>query len=173
MDQKRLDDLDFAIEKSLRYHQRRRAHYERLHKVVMFGVILSGSIAFAELAPYVALVGVVLATSDLVFGFAHKSRDHVMLHSDFTALAIDMRSTDEPDNQKQGEWIRRRLEIEAKEPATFWAVEASCYNEVCYARGCENEGLVELNWWHRTFMNWLRFESVEFPTMKASGPANC
>jgi len=168
MDEKRLNDLDFAIEKSLRYHQRRRAHYERLHKIVMFGVILSGSIVFAEITPYMGLVGVVLATLDLVFGFAPKSRDHVMLHSDFTALAIDIRSTSEPDQQKLNEWTRRRLEIEAKEPPTFWAIEASCYNEVCFARGCEKEGLVQLKPRHKIFMNWIKFESEAFPKLGAA-----
>ena len=159
----RTERLDFAIDKSLRYHQRRRAHYERLHRLVMFGVILSGSAAlgdvFAEPKCF-ALLGTILATLDLVFGFSMKARDHVMLYSDFTALLIEIRTAVKPTERLLGEWDRRRLEIEAKEPPIFWAVEASCDNEVTLARGQEASGLVKLGRRHLLLMHWWRFENL-------------
>ncbi len=41
--------LTFRVDKSMRYHQRRRAFFDRCHRWVMFAVILSGSAAFADL----------------------------------------------------------------------------------------------------------------------------
>ncbi len=158
----RKERLDFAIEKSLRYHQRRRAHYERLHRAVMFGVIMTGSAVFADIAgepKYFALFGTILATLDLVFAFSMKARDHVMLYADFTALLIGIRTALKIDERLVCEWERRRLEIEAKEPPIFWAVEASCDNEVTLARGLGSAGTVKLNFIHSVFMHWWRFES--------------
>ena len=34
-------DLSFGVEKSMRYHQRRRVYYEACHRWIMFGVIVS------------------------------------------------------------------------------------------------------------------------------------
>lgn len=163
---KKKDNLDFSIEKSLRYHQRRRAHYERLHKFVMLGIILSSSAAFAKVAGHeqiFALIGVLLGTLDLVFSFSLKARDHVMLHSEFTGLLADIRTAGSFKKATLGEWERRRLEIEAKELPIYWALEASCYNEVVHARGAQESGLAEIKWFQTVLMNWARFDKDGFP----------
>jgi hypothetical protein len=51
------DALDFSVEKSMRYHARRQAHYEWLHRSIMFLVILSGSAAFGHLFGSPRLLG--------------------------------------------------------------------------------------------------------------------
>lgn len=55
--------LSFDVEKPLRYHQRRRRHFEWLHRLVMLAIILCGSAAFAGAADsphWFGLAGAVL-----------------------------------------------------------------------------------------------------------------
>jgi hypothetical protein len=155
--------LKFAIDKSIRYHQRRRAHYDRIHRMLMFLIILSGSAAFASVTvPFVpsqwfGAVAAVIAALDLVWGFSHRARDHEILVRDFTELAATVNAT-EISVPALAAWTNRRLEIEAKEPPTFWAVEADCYNEAARALDADREFLVSIPWMHRRLMNWWRFE---------------
>lgn len=129
-----LDGLIFGIEKSIRYHQRRRAHYEGPHKAVMLGVILTGSAAFANALGHGAAMGLgaaVLGASDLAFGFSRRARDHEILHRRFTDLAIRARQPGADEQVIE----RARLEIETDEPPIYWAVESDCFMEVAAAWG--------------------------------------
>jgi hypothetical protein len=72
-----LDRLSFGIEKSLRYHHRRRGFFDAAHNFVMFGVLICGSAAFAGAWPTMAgAAAAILGALDLVFQFSHKARDH-------------------------------------------------------------------------------------------------
>jgi hypothetical protein len=167
-----LDALNFGVEKSLRYHQRRRAHYERLHKAMMLGVLLSGSAAFANAVGHSNWFGLVAATLgalDLVFSFSHRARDHEVLHRRFTDLAAELRTTPNPTQEEVQRWERRRLEIETDEPPTYWALEVSCWNEVAHAWG--RPASVRLTFWQNAFMNWKTFEKAKFPTVEAPAEA--
>ena len=170
--EKRIDGLNFAIEKSLRYHHRRRAHFDRLHRVAMLGVILSGSAAFATVFGRPEIFGAiaaVLGALDLVFAFSHRARDHDMLYRRFSDLAIELRQTANPKENQFRRWVRSRLEIEKDEPPTYWAVEASCYNEVTRAWEREASGLNEIGILANFLMHWSKFERANF---KAEPPSS-
>jgi hypothetical protein len=167
-----LDGLNFGVEKSLRYHQRRRAHYERLHKATMLGVILSGSAAFANSLDHLHWFGLVAATLgalDLVFGFSHRARDHELLHKRFTALAAELRTTTSPTQEEAQRWERCRLEIESDEPPTYWALEASCWNEVAHAWG--RPASARLTCGQHLLMNWSTFDKAAFPMLQSPAKA--
>ena len=85
--------LTFRVDKSMRYHQRRRAFFDRCHRWVMFAVILSGSAAFADLVDpaYAAVAGALLAALDLTLGFGMKARDHQLLYQRFAELHRKLR----------------------------------------------------------------------------------
>jgi hypothetical protein len=158
--------LSFDIEKSLRYHQRRRRHFEWLHRLVMLGIILCGSAAFAGAADsphWFGLAGAVLGALDLVFAFSHRARDRQELHRRFTDLAKAMRAVDAPAAEDLRRWSRERLDIESDEPPIYWAVEASCFNEVALARGHRADALVPLTLGQRLLMHWLPFEALGQP----------
>ena len=62
--------LDFGVEKSMRYHQRRRAHYDWIHRVIMFFTVVSGSVTFSNVIglPHIfGAVAALLAAIDLVW----------------------------------------------------------------------------------------------------------
>ena len=155
-----IDGLMFGIEKSIRYHQRRRAHYEELHKAVMLGVIVSGSAAFANSmghGPVMGLVAAILGAVDLVFAFSHRARDHEILHRRFTELANRCRRAPESDVT---ELERIRMEIETDEPPIYWEVESDCYMEVAAAWGRKVDRPQNWTWWRRAMMHWWRFEGA-------------
>jgi hypothetical protein len=134
----------------------------------MLGVLLSGSAAFADALDQPRVFGLFAATLgalDLVFGFSHRARDHEVLHRRFTDLAAELRTTTSPTQEEVQRWERRRLEIEAEEPPTYWALEASCWNEVAHAWG--RHASVRLTFWQHLLMNWRTFDKAEFPLLEA------
>ena len=175
---KRVDALNFAVEKSLRYHQRRRAVYDIRHKFSMFVIILLGSATFGKVLgetsfmpmqaeQWFGLMIAAIAALDLVIGFSHKARDHEVLHRRFSDMAAEIRSADNGTEKDYGKWLALRVNIEADEPPIYWALETSCDNEVTAAWGRDQaEGLVPLGWHHQIFMNWYRFDKTEFPSRK-------
>src|SRR5207249_2965428 len=108
--EKQISRLNFAVEKSLRYHQRRRAHYDRWHRWIMLGVIVLGSTGFADIigafgrAPGIwsamaALTVAALAAIDLVFDLSVGARNHELLHWRFSRLASNIRAAEQPSEK--------------------------------------------------------------------------
>lgn len=146
--------LDFAVEKSMRYHQRRRGHYDAWHHIFMFLTIICGSAAFAELSVYFGAGAAIFATVDLVWGLALRARNHEILFRRFSDLAVLIR-TSNPTETLYTEWLNQRISIETDEPPIYWALEADCDNEVRRAWGRDKE-LVHIDRWHQLTMYWLR-----------------
>lgn len=157
------DGLLFEVEKSMRYHARRRAHFEWWHRGSMLIVIVAGSATVASWAPdFWGLVAVITASFDLVYAPAVKVCEHERLHREFTKLAIAIRTERKPDEAMLRGWVAERLEIEADEPPMFWAVEADCWNEVARAWGRNKEPPNRLTWFQRLFKHFIRFEGSTF-----------
>lgn len=161
-----LRELRFHVDKSLRYHQRRRGHYERLHRWTMLGVIVAGSAAFAEQAPKVfGALAALLGAFDLVFGYSHRARDHDQLHRRFVELSIKARAATPGDEATIKTLIAERERLEADEPPIFWLLEADCDNETTVAWGLERKnGLVPLTRWQRFTMNMRRADGLHLPS---------
>lgn len=153
----RLYELRFAVDKSLRYHQRRRGFYELIHRWISIGVILAGSAAIATDWPKSAgVLSVILGTLDFVFGYSHRARDHEALYRRFTDLSIKARSSS-LDDSAITELENERDRIEADEPPIYWLLEADCDNETTIAWGLDQKnGLVHLTNWQRGTMHFLR-----------------
>ena len=162
-----IDALDFGIEKSMRYHQRRRGHYERLHKFIMFLTVICGSAAFAQVlgrSEYFGAATAFFAAGDLVWGPSHLARDHEILFRRFSDLAIAIRTTVSPTQESYVQWLKKRISIETDEPPIYWALEADCDNEVRRAKGKDMD-LIQIKWWARLTMYCFRHaESVFEPT---------
>ncbi|MCY4261548.1 MAG: hypothetical protein OXC91_14985 [Rhodobacteraceae bacterium] len=151
------NDLEFAVEKSIRYHGRMAARYETISKLLMFMVILSGSASFAafmDKSQFFGAGAAVIAAFALVYSPGNRAARHRNLRNRFSDLAIEIqKSEDSPENLNQ--WKSKRLHIEQDEPPIFWALEADCCNEVCRARG-QDEYIENLRWWPRLTMYSLR-----------------
>lgn len=161
-----LEDIQFEIDKSLRYHQRLRGSYDWRYKLVIFGVIASGSTAFSKIGGFSEWFGALaalLGTVELVFSFSHKARDHEMLYRRFSDLYAEMQNTVDPTDEQIRGWMKARVVIEADEPPILRALEAACYNDVLLAWGRDRNEMYKLGLAHRLFMNIWPFNGKNIP----------
>ena len=130
----------FGVRKSVRYHQRRQAFHESWNTVI---IALSFACSASAMAEWSAewrqlLIG---ATSFLlmlnwVVGLTRRANAHAKLGQRFASLEQDMvpfeKNRDlEAENEER--FRRRRLEIEADEPAKMRVMDILCHNELCEA----------------------------------------
>ena len=145
-----VDALLFQIDKSMRYHQRRRGFYDLGYRVLMLTIIVSGSLAAVYEWKQIGL-GAVIAAISLVWSPAYKARSHEMLFRSFTDLSIEMQSkTWTASNYRK--WKTKRVKIEGDEPPIYYALEADCENQVRRAWG-RDQKLLRIAWWRRLTMS--------------------
>jgi hypothetical protein len=152
--------LTFRIDKSMRYHQRRRAFFDRCHRLVMFAVILCGSAAFVGIVPaaWTAVLGAMLAALDLTLGFSMKARDHQILYQRFAELYRKIQRSPEPKPEEIAFWQDEMLVIETDEPPIMVALEVDCHNETARAWNARDSKVPVLSAWQRLTMHLLSHE---------------
>ena len=158
------DVLLFHVDVSVRYHDRRRRHYETLQQVSLFlGILIaSGAVrAFVEwvsqdwLTYLIPLVGTTLLSLAIVLRASSKSNDHSGLKRDFISLLEDMeRHRENADSDRVAVWRARRLAIEADEPPVNRIVHALSYNELVKSKPVAqlpSKRYVVIKWYHWAF----------------------
>jgi hypothetical protein len=154
-----LDDaqygLLFDVWRSIRYHDRRRAFFEFVHRVTSaLTILLAGGVIFElaggnDTAWWLKAIGVlaaVLAAFDMVTGYSTRANLHAGLRVRFADLEIAMLSGGIDHETWEG-YRRQRLQIERDEPPVYRALDLLCRNEVCRAEGIAPD--VTLNRWQR------------------------
>ena len=152
--------LAFAAEVSIRYHARRKHHYEQLFKLMMFGVILCAAVAFMSGLGQKILLGmgvIGLAAGTLVWNITAHSREHDVLRSEYQTLLDQIRLAPQPAEQDLKNWRHLRQRIQIKEPPVYWAVANECYYDVARAWGLEPRERALPPLLLRPFINWFRF----------------
>ena len=162
--------LNFSVELSMRYHQRRRGFCEWSHNVIMFSIIILGSATFSELAQewhqYFVFLATSLAMFDLVWKPSHRSRDHELLFRRFSDLAADLRTQSLSDDN-YAKWKKARILIEADEPAVYWTLAEDCHNEVIRLTGKPFK-LLDIPLHRRLTMNVFRHAGARSSEVKSS-----
>ena len=164
-----LDDeqhgLLFDVMRKERYHDRRRAHYEFMHRLTnLFTVLTSGLVltSFADIAlPYwlAALGGVagVLSATDLIVGYSRSADLHRDLKRRWNSLQQKLCSVF-PEQTNISNLEVEKLCIESDEPAIYRALDVMCHNEL----------LVALNYdikdpqTHHTTLPWYKTYTANF-----------
>jgi hypothetical protein len=163
-------DALFPIEKSIRYHQRRRKFYDSWHRWMMFAVILSGSASvtdfFKAYQIFLGLLVAVIAAADVVFALSDRARDHEFLMRRFCHLIAKIRRCVSPTQLDIQNWRVERIEIETEEPAVYWALEAACYNEALRALDRHPEDEVFIPWYYSITKNLMQFDPTRFQPIK-------
>lgn len=154
--------LLFDIRRSLRYHDRRRAFFERLHRVTnLFTILMAGSVLHelgrsGEPAWWLvaaAAVAAVLAAADMVVGFSAAAAAHRVLRSRFAELEIDIFSGGSDEDCWKAHRVKR-LGIERDEPPVYRALDLLCHNELAAADGWKRKEYPEH---FSTLTPWQRF----------------
>jgi len=144
----------------VRYHNRRKQHFDMAFRLMMLGVIVMGAAGFMlGLSEKIWMgLGVIgLAAGTLVWNVTARAREHDVLRSEYQTLLEQIRLTPEPSPTDIRNWRSLRLRIQMKEPAVYWAVANDCYYEVSRAWGLEPRERPMPPVMLRPFMNWFRF----------------
>lgn len=138
----------FDVRRSVRYHDRRRAFFERMHQVTGgLTVLLAGSVLFDLARPgetpwwmsALAVAAALLSAWDMVVGYASKAGLHRDLKGRFVALEMAILA----GNDQSEAWASHKIErlrIEKDEPPIYRALDLLCYNELLRAEGHKQDG---------------------------------
>lgn len=150
--------LLFDVRRSMRYHDRRRAFFERMHRVTnLLTILMAGSVLYdlgrsGETAWWLMGLGVIaalLAALDMVVGYGSRAALHGELKARFAGLEIAM-LRGASDAATWSEHQVQRLSIERDEPPIYRALDLLCRNEQLKAEGVTLKSEFErLDWWHR------------------------
>ena len=130
----------FGVRKSVRYHQRRQAFHEWWNTVI---IALSFACSASAMAEWSAdwrqlLIGITsfLLMLNWVIGLPKRANTHAKLGQRFASLEQEMtpfEKSRDMDAKVEFDLRRRRLEIEADEPAKMRVMDLLCHNELCEA----------------------------------------
>jgi hypothetical protein len=160
-------DLLFDLRRAVRYHDRRRAHYERLHRATNVVTILLAGVVLMELSGggsplgvrILAVFGALLGAADLVTGFSRSADAHHNFKRRFSELERELSAGAQVAVVEQ-----KRLAIEAEEPPVFRALDLLCHNEMCVATGHRRTDtpsvFAKVPWHVRWTANWIRWPNA-------------
>jgi len=158
-------DLLFAAEMSARYHRRRAAFLETTNNSLNFLTLAGGAGAFVSLygagtgiAKALALVLALIGIIQIVFSPQANAMKHKQWLIQWSDLIREIALTPSPTPQQLDDWLRRRVAIETECVVELRALQADCFNRTSRAMGLEETHNYELRWWHRMFMQVIRFE---------------
>jgi hypothetical protein len=151
-------NLLFDIRRSIRYHHRRRAFFDRLDQMTNMVSVIFGSAAvygvleqeYKVLALTAAGLVTVLSAINLVLGSAQRARAHSDFARQFIELEKRLTLTVNDQTMLQAA-IAARLSIEAEEPPVLHVLNVICHNEQMRAMGYPKENLAKVRWWQRAF----------------------
>lgn len=132
--------LLFDIRRSMRYHERRRAFFERMHQVTgVLTILLAGGVLFdlagtGDPALWLKLIGVVaavFAAADIIVGYAAMANKHALLRLKLCGLEVAASDPQKPVN----ECVNERRRIEQGEFTVYRALDLLCHNETLVAEG--------------------------------------
>ena len=165
MDQldERTYDLLFAVQRSVRYHDRRRRFYEIWNSITIGTATVGGSSAVtaflsqpnwawvpAIFAGTVAVAGAI----DLTVGTARCAGRHGDLARQFIALEMKFAHGRNLEDNEHEELVRERLHIEASEPTVLRLLDVMCHYDVLLSLGDKSRH-PSIPWLRRKFANWI------------------
>src|SRR5262245_48851087 len=129
----------FSVRRSIRYHQRRLAFYERLNTIVSAMQVIAGAAAFAlaaanspAAAAWFAAIIALVGTIDLAVGSARNARVHGDFSRRFSQLERELASHENEELPRPQLMALRqqRLVIQEEEPSPYQVVVLDCHNEL-------------------------------------------
>jgi hypothetical protein len=150
--EKRIWKFLFGVQRSVRYHNCRRVHFDRLSNLSSFISILFGSASIASLlatsgkvVPLIASAVVTISSAlNLVVGPAKRARDHSDLAKRFVILEKEIVGVNAPTDEHLRQWMQQRLEIEKDEPPVLKVLDSVCHNDQLRALGYGPEHFLEI-----------------------------
>lgn len=164
------DRLLFPVRRSVRYHDLRKQHFERINNLVMFAAFLLSTGTVATLIEELGvslivqlllpLLAAVLLGISLVSRVSAKASIHNDLKRRF--ITLEQAIVKKTDNWKASdilEWTGVRLAIEADELPVKRILDVICHNDVMRADGYEE---THPDWWRVGFFQRIFSQYFDF-----------
>lgn len=150
--EKESHDLLFGVRRSVRYHNRRRMFFDRIHKITVSLSLIFGSatvaVALSKIgSPWVSICAAlvsVFAAIDLVFDAPQYARSHNDLARRFIDLERKIVILPALTEENIRYFTSKRLEIEADEPPVLRILNILCHNELMKAMGYPDKDLIPI-----------------------------
>lgn len=164
-----MNDIKFESLKGAYYHEGREAHFDMMHRALLFLVTFLGTatasqlLAAGTISPtWTGLATAVVGLIDLVFDLSGKARNHGFLRR----RLIELNGFCDDPRWKIDALKERLHSIYADEPPQFKCANAIAYNNALRTiHGNDHEdALLVVSDFMATFRNWFRFESYDFKT---------
>lgn len=177
----RWGDQLFDIQRSIRYHQRRRGFYDRLDKTSNMLSLIFGSAAifgvlqekYKVVAIVASAVVTVVSSINLVVGSAQRGRDH----TDFMRKYVELEKSMLGDATEERLLAIKeaRLCIEAEEPPVMHVLNAICHRELMRAIGYSKKELPQIGWFQSAVAQVFDFResSIHAPKSKRKRKCDC
>jgi len=158
------DDLDtrwhsllFDVRRSVRYHTRRRAFFDRYDQFTnMVGLVFGSTAVYGVMAaePGLSKVAIgaaaivtVMSSINLVVGSSQRAREHADFARQF--IGLEKMLSVQPNEDVLAQVTHARLTIEAEEPPVMQVLDCICHNELCQAMGYPERA--HIGFWQRLF----------------------
>lgn len=156
------DILLMDVQRSIRYHDRRKGYYQALLGLSQFVILMFGMTTIATFGAeiggdwplWVRLLPSVMASTLVAVTLVYRVSDKAWLHHDLKHDFIRLeqrleriRSSHTPE--EVSEIQADRLGIEAREPKVLRVLDTICHNEIMRAMGYEQTELVEIGFIQR------------------------
>ncbi len=163
--------LLFDIRRSARYHDRRRAFFQRMHQITgVLTILLAGGVLFelagtGETSLWLKLIGLVAAvfsSADIVVGYAANENLHSRLRQRFCDLEMAVVAGSGTIHS----FMADRLRIEQDEPPVYRALDLLCMNEELIAQGYSRadaedlQHFSDLEWYQSLTANLYRWPDI-------------
>jgi len=164
-----LAPLDFSVHVSMRYHARRRAWYDRFHRMMMLIIAVGGSAGVAAIyggliaeAEYLAVAVAAAGALELAFSLPERARIEDALYRRFTLLAAEIADAPTIGDDELRAWEAKRLLIRADADDRLEVLRRICHNLEAEARAYPAERRYRLWPWQR-----LLAQLVSLPPLQA------
>ena len=139
-------ELQFGVQRNIRYHMSRRKWYSFWANAVNATILMAGSSAVYPVVEetgqeYVLIMLItvaVLTTLNILFKFSTRAAIHYQLQRDFSNLDAEMTLCDDQSVEAPKPFRAKRLKIEQREPPALWILGFLKHNELCRAIGKDN-----------------------------------
>jgi hypothetical protein len=153
-----LTALDFSVHVSMRYHARRRAWYDRFHRMMMLVIAVAGSAGVAAIyggllreAEYLSIAVAVAGAIELAFSLPERARVEDALYRRFNLLAADIADAKVVADDRLRMWEAQRLLIRADADDRLEVLRRICHNLEAEARDFPAEDRYRIRSWQRLF----------------------
>ncbi|KAB2758001.1 hypothetical protein F9K81_11670 [Brucella anthropi] len=164
-----IENTRFNALRNALYHTARRLRFERLNRMLNFGVVMLGAAAIGDVFNYLnwpsnslGIAVAMIGAAQLTFDFAGAARTHQQLQRDYYNLLAEIEAKIDPTDADDALWFSAMIRITGDEPPVMRAVDARAYNDAIGAMEWDEGERLVIPWWHRLFKNWCSFEGYHY-----------